>query len=301
MLYASWSLAIVPLDTTKRNKVIVLDPKLIHLEEIGSIPAQAKEASGLEITGSGLMWTHNDGGVPVLFGLDREGKLVRTVHINVRNRGWEDLAQDDQGNFYIGSFGNNTNRRKDLRIFKIMNPDSVKTNIIGAEIIAFTYEDQKEFPPPRNEQNFDMDAFIYLNGDLLLFSKNRTAPFTGMTKVYKLSTEPGTQVATLYDAIFLGGIEPPAMNYWITGADISPDKKTIALLGHHRLWLVRNFEGKKFSEGTVYEIDLGHFSHKAGICFSDNTTLYIVDEVEMEIVGGKLYKLDLAPALKVVE
>jgi hypothetical protein len=84
------------------------------------------------------------------------------------------------------------------------------------------------------------------------------------------------------------------MDFWITGADISPDKKTLALLSHDCIWLIRDFKGTKFSTGKIFKLDLNHFSHKAGLCFSSSNRLYIVDELELELIGGKLYELDLA-------
>lgn len=106
-----------------KQKVRIADPKLITFREIASLPPQAKEASGLEITNSKSLWTHNDGGVPALFEFDTLGNLVKTLHLNHINAGWEDMTQDDAGNFYIGAFGNNKNNRKNLKIYKIANPD----------------------------------------------------------------------------------------------------------------------------------------------------------------------------------
>jgi hypothetical protein len=138
-----------------------------------------------------------------------------------------------------------------------------------------------------------MDAFIAHRSHLFLFSKNRTEPFTGYTKVYKLPQRPGTYQAILYDSIYLG--DGPMLNSWVTSADISPDGKHLVLLSHDRLWIISNFQNKLFSEGKILRINLNHFSHKAGIAFSSNTMLYLVDELEFGILGGNVYSLDLAP------
>ena len=81
---------------------------------------------------------------------------------------------------------------------------------------------------------------------------------------------------------------------WITGADLSPDKKTLALLSHDKLWLYSCFEGDKFFGGKVVQLNMNHFSHKAGIAFVNNHEIYIVDGFEMNILGGKLYRIDIS-------
>ena len=87
------------------------------------------------------------------------------------------------------------------------------------------------------------------------------------------------------------------MDSWVTAADFSPDGKTLVLLSHQCLWLITNFNADRFSTGNVVRINMNHFSHKAGVCFNDGETLYIVDELELGFLGGKLYKFDLRPFL----
>jgi hypothetical protein len=266
------------------------------LKEIASLPKHIREASGLAITASGHLWTHNDGGTPILFCLDTLGNVTRTIQLNHPNSGWEDLTLDKQGNMYVGGFGNNKNDKRTLKIYRIPNPESIAEKIVNAEIIKFTYEDQYEFPPPPQRRNFDVDAFIARNDSLFLFTKNRTSPFSGYSKVYRLSQDAGEQKAVLADSIFLG--KGPMMDYWVTGAALSPDEKSLVLLSHRCIWIITGFKGNKFSTGKVTRLDLNHFSHKAGVAFESNSRLFIVDELEMQIIGGKLYTLDLGQVIE---
>jgi hypothetical protein len=282
-----------PPDSTK-SKVKILNAKKISLKEVGTLPKILKEASGLEYT-SKHFWSHNDDGIPALYCLDSVGHLIRAIQINSMNRGWEDLTQDEQRNFYIGGFGNNKNDKKELKIYKIPDPETISQPVTEPEIIHYSYSDQKAFPPDITNKNFDVDAFFAWQGSLYLFTKNRSAPFNGYSKIYKLSAEPGKHVAQLIDSIYVG--EGPMINNWITSADLSPDKKTLALLFHDRIWFLVNFKENKFSTATIYQLDLKHYSHKAGLCFKDNRTIFIVDELEV-IIGGKLYTLNLFPILK---
>lgn len=278
------------LNAFQQKPISSIDAKS-NLREAGTLPKHIKEASGLEITNGKNLWTHNDGGVPILYCIDTTGALVKTLQLNHPNSGWEDLTLDKKGNLYVGAFGNNKNDKKSVKIYKIANPDSITAKVYSAEIINYHYADQKNFPPPLTQKNFDMDAFVALDDSLYLFSKNRTSPFTGYTKIYSLPQMPGDYTATPIDSIFLG--KGSMMDYWVTGADISPDGKTLVLLSHRSLWVVTKFYGTKFSSGKITRINLNHFSHKAGVCFSSNSRLYIVDELEFDLIGGKIYTLDL--------
>jgi hypothetical protein len=170
----------------------------------GLLPQIIKEASGLEITRSGFLWTHNDDRLPILYALDTTGNIRTAIHLNHPNTGWEDLAMDEDGNLYIGAFGNNDNTSKTLRIYKVSDPESIKDILYTAGIIEYYYPDQHRFPPPQEQKNFDADALVSIHDSLFVFTKNRTEPFTGYTKVYRLPQTPGRREALLYDSIYPG-------------------------------------------------------------------------------------------------
>lgn len=271
--------------------------KKISIEEdkvqiVAALPKILKEASGLYIDRNKNFWSHNDDRYSFLYCFDSTGKIIKTVYLNHKNKGWEDLAYDEDNNVYIGGFGNNTNDRTDLSIYKIGSPDTINAQVTLGETINYRYADQKIFPAPPSQRNYDADAFIAFKGSLYIFTKNRTKPFTGYTRVYQLPQTPGTYEAQLVDSIFVG--DGPMMEYWVTGADLSPDQNTLALQGHEKIWLISDFKDDKFSTGKVTEITLPDFTHKAGISFRGNDTLYVVDETEFEILGGNLYKIDIS-------
>lgn len=264
------------------------------LNEMFSLPVALNECSGLQYYDNGYIWAHNDSGdLPVIYQLDSVGHIVQIKRItNAANFDWEDFAKDDQGNLYIGDFGNNTNSRKSLQIYKIKNPESIDSERIPAETIIYTYSDQNEFPPPKNQLNFDVEAMIALKSSLYLFTKNRTSPYSGYVKRYKLPNTPGEHTAELMDSLLL---DNNMLTSWITGADISPDKKKLVLLASNTVWLFQNFEGDDFFNGTITQVRLPHLTQKEGIAFISNTEVYICDELFQNSFGGKLYKLDLSP------
>lgn len=265
----------------------------VNLTELCKLDKALQESSGIVAAG-GKIWSHNDShGQPVLYGFDQTGKVSDIIYVSAKNTDWEDLAKDDAGNIYIGDFGNDKNKRHDLKILKISSPAILKENIARPEVIEFSYSDQKLFPPDTSEQNFDMEAMIWFNHHLYLFSKNRTNPFTGFTKVYKLPDRAGSYTAELVDSAYMG--PAPMLSNWVTSADISPDKEKLALLGHDKLWLFTCFEGDKFFSGKKYTFTFSSSAtQKEAVCFFSDNKLYITDELVMRLMGGKLYSLDLS-------
>lgn len=263
----------------------------VTLTEVCKLDPIIKESSGVVVAG-GKVWTHNDSGEPMLYGIDKTGKITDPVYISAgKIKDWEDLAKDDAGNIYIGAFGNNGNKRRDLLIYVIPNPSTLgDTKVVTPETIEFSFSDQRFFPPVETDQNFDVESMIWFNNNLYLFSKNRTIPFTGYSKVYRLPAIAGKHVAELVDSVKLG--PEPMISNWVTGADISPDKTKLVLLSHDKLWLFTCFEGDKFFSGKKYTLNFGTMSQKEGVCFKNDSELYITDEYLYKI-GGKLYSLNL--------
>ncbi|MBK6931309.1 MAG: hypothetical protein IPH12_10760 [Saprospirales bacterium] len=185
------------------------------------LPDAVREVSGMIRTQDGKVWLLNDSrNPPELFLFDpSSGALLETRRLPVPNRDWEDLAQDNRGNLYIGDFGNNRNARRDLCIFRYHIASG------ALDSIRFAYPDQNAYPPtdPR-AWNFNCEAMVFFEDSLHLFSKN---VFRGnfLTKHYVLPARPGRYVAILRDSMTL-------KNRVITGAALSPDGKTFAVTSY---------------------------------------------------------------------
>jgi hypothetical protein len=195
------------------------------ITKIGKLPAVANESSGLaNAKRPDSFWTHNDsGGKPELYEIDEKGKLLSVRPVtNASNVDWEDLAEDNDGNVFIGDFGNNGNARKDLTIYKLPKDQ------LTAEKITFSYTSQTEFPPSQEKRYYDSEAFFHYNSQLYLFSKNRSTK-DDLVHLYKLSDRPGNYQLSATDSI--------SINTQVTSADISPDGKTFALLTYGKVLL----------------------------------------------------------------
>ena len=200
------------------------------------------------------------------------GPIRRTLFLApLPNVDWEDLAQDPAGRLYIGDFGNNANQRRDLAIYRL----TLRAGAPVVDTIAFRYPDQHAFPPPRGRRNFDCEAFYWHADTLHLFSKDRS--LRQWTKHYVLPARPGRYVAVLRDSIRL--------NRPITAADISPDGRTVALLGYGGVFLFGNQPGRRLFDGPKRFRALPTTGQAEGLIFLTDSTLLVGNE------KGRLYRL----------
>jgi hypothetical protein len=232
--------------------------------EIGQMPSEVNESSGLTPTAKDTtFWTHNDsGGKSEIYEINAKGKLLSTLKLpTLNNEDWEEITRDKDGYLYIGDFGNNDNERRQLFIHKINENSS---SII--ESIKFHYADQERFPPIKEDKNFDCEAFFVLGDSLFLFSKNRG---NSKVKLYSLPKYSGSYALLPKDQVIIQTM--------VTGAAISPDEKTFALLTYGKVLLFGienqqiNFKHPKKCYKFVY-------NQTEAITFLTNNILLISNE-----------------------
>lgn len=260
-----------------------------QLHFLGALPKDLKEVSGVEsVKNTKLIWMINDGGnQPKLFGVSKKGIIKREVYINAKNHDWEDVTSDENGNIYIGDFGNNLSKRKNLKVLKIDKKDLHKKSA-EAEKIEFKYEDQEEFSGKKKTLFFDAEAFFYFKSYFYIFTKSRVRKEYGKTFLYKFPAKKGKHIAKL-----IGQYENcKDLKCWITSADISDDGSKVVLLSQKNILIFSDFKDDNFLSGNVEEIKLKHQTQKEGICFKGNNKLLITDE-KSGGEGGNLYELEI--------
>lgn len=264
------------------------------LTTIGQLPSVLYESSGIAITAPNKIWSHNDAGNEnKLYCVNPSGQLLRTITIsNVTNNDWEDLAVDNLKRIYIADVGNNNNDRQNLAFYRIPDPESFSANEVSAEIINFSFEDQNAFPPPPQSANFDVEAVVWHNDSLFLFTKDRSSPLSGFTKLYKLPATPGTFVAMLVGSYYMGYTIATAQ---VTAADINHETGHLVLLAKNRLVHFKNYSGNNFFTGEITDYT---FTTTPGqveaISFTSPTTLIMTDEGSTSN-PGLIYQIELAP------
>jgi len=194
-----------------------------------------KESSGLVASRStpGLFWTHNDSGDgPFIYGFDSRGgrKGVWRV-VDAFARDWEGIAagpgpQRNQSYLYIGDIGDNREQRSEIVVYRVPEPTISAAEISStkskprftesAEAIRLRYPDGKH----------DAETLMVhpVTGSLFIVTKVAFAN-PGIYEASRPMSSDGPitlkRLGELNIPSLLGGI--------ITGGDISPDGRRVAL------------------------------------------------------------------------
>lgn len=264
-----------------------------QFQTLATLPGNLNETSGLALAGDGNVYVHNDSGNPPELYLVNpgDGQIKRTIRISGRrNNDWEELAGDSSF-LYIGDFGNNAGRRKDLTILKISRTELALRDTVSAGLIQFYYPEQRSFAAG-NAHNYDCEAMIAIGDSLYLFTKNRG---NLGTDIYRLPMDPGS-----YPAAHLGHFNTRGL---VTAADFLPGaRNTLVLLGYETghiqnktfLWIASGIEGTHFLGGSWQRRDLATNLQAEAILFNSDTTLLMTNEEEGgpdASGGGKIYEL----------
>ncbi|MBT9394005.1 esterase-like activity of phytase family protein [Hymenobacter sp. NST-14] len=224
------------------------------------------ESSGLALADQpGTFYTHGDDGNPaILYKISATtGQILSQIDVPVKSRDWESITRDNSGNVYIGDVGNNNNDRQNLVIHRLnpLNPQIVQE-------INLKYPDQREFPPQKDERNFDCEATLWHEGQVYLFTKDRAREQT--SKVYTVPDQAGSYTAKLLTKLAIPG--------QVTDAALSPDGRRLVLLARQEMFV---FEGSSLAEilrATPRRISLKGAGQTEGAVFTSNQTLYISSE-----------------------
>lgn len=233
---------------------------LYNIIQTGRMPTCINENSGLaRAWQDDFYWTHNDsGGNTELYMINNKGRIFDTLFVNdAKNIDWEDLTKDDKGNIYVGDFGNNSQARKDLCIYKHRNGKTEK--------ITFHYGNQDHFPA--QQKIFDCEAFFWYAGKLYLFSKDWSK--NHQTQLYILPDQAGDYMLLPEQSIF---IKSP-----VTSADISPNGKEFALLTYGKIFVFEVANGKIDFSKPKSCIKIGRNQMEA-LAYTNETDLVITNE-----------------------
>lgn len=251
-----------------------------------NLPNDLQEISGLT-RASGRWWGHADSGAnPEFFNLNPEnGQVLQKITLqNAQNRDWEDVAADS-AYLYLGDFGNNSNNRTNLGLYRVplakigtSNSESVSEG--DWQFVPFAYADQTDFSAqPEDSSVYDCEAAILFRGKIHLFTKSRK---TYRTAHYVVNETTGK--AEKLEEFNTDGL--------ITGASLSPDGKVVALLGYDLrsfipkvfVWLLWDWQmgsGDLLFSGNKRRIELGTalaVGQAEGIGFAENRRGYLCNE-----------------------
>jgi hypothetical protein len=202
----------------------------------------------------GVFWTHNDGGGPkrqVLYAMTREGKSLAAFPVTeVLLQDWEDIAIDDKGHLFIGDIGNNDAKRRELAIYRIDEPDP--KHGMGA------IHPKRAWSLRFAGKPFDCESLFVWKDDGYVVSKvfkNEDA------QIFRFPLKSSSEPITL-ELVATTKIDSP-----VTGADISPDGRLLALVAKSGAFVYR-IEGDvaKAGKRKAHQTRLKD-EHVEGCCF----------------------------------
>lgn len=263
-------------------------------------PAGKKEVSG--IVGSrqwpGTFWVQNDSGdEPRIYPVTREGKLRVSAREadapgiligGVVNSDWEDIATDASGNIIIADVGNNSNARRDLVLHYVREPEPTAGYTTVLRSIFVQYPDQKAWPAPKEDFNYDCEA-VFTKGDTVYFlTKHRSDT---LTRLYRLDDPKTGVVNTL---TLLGSFD---VHGEVTAADASPDGSRLLVLTYDAVWMFEaaTAKGDDWLEGQVWWLPYSGAPDSEAVCFDGADSILIAAEEG----DGHLYSLPVSKLRKI--
>lgn len=252
-----------------------LEKQKMKVQRIGTLAPVVSESSGIcpSPWSAHLLTLNDSGGKAEIYEIGSKGELVETHSVpGAVNRDWEEITADPAGNVYIGDFGNNGNRRKDLVIYKFSRRDSSGDSTSSpssggsTQKITFRYADQTFSADEKKE--YDCEAFFWANDSLYLFTKSWEKGVR-ICRMYVLPDRPGDYEVTPRDEIFLKA--------QVTGAAISPDRSRFALISYGKIFLFGITGGEIGFRSPLACIKIARKQTEA-IMFEDSQTLLFTNE-----------------------
>lgn len=224
--------------------------------------AGIRESSGLCPDGRGAFLTHNDDTDSCLYRIGRQGEDLGKICIPSGNKDWEEICRSEDGRIFIGDFGNNLNRRKDLSILILDTSFRLKGRI------RFQYESQQKFPPLNPiAMNFDCEAMVFHHDSLWLFTKNRN----GLSSdVYAVPARDGNYRLKKITSIPLQGT--------VTAAALRPDGKELALLVYRKIYFFSLRNGLREIGSPDICLPAWQMRQTEAICYSGSDCLLMSNE-----------------------
>ncbi len=203
---------------------------------VGQFETNLAETSALLYFDS-CLWSINDGGHQAqifqfqapIFPITNQPIKTKAIPLSPAiNRDWEALAQSEN-HVFIGDFGNNSGRRRDLCIY-ILDKTALRKGLPPlVDSLRFKYNDQVDFAPPSQTHNFDCEAFVYARDTLHLFTKNWT---NQRTRHYTLPIKPNqNNKQSEQIAIFRREFDT---RFLVTDAALDSSQRHLLLVGYNQ-------------------------------------------------------------------
>lgn len=258
-------------------------------------PPGTREISGLVASKRypGIFWAHNDSGDQTrIYPVDRAGKIIRSARADdapgvlvggVVNSDWEDIALDASGHVIIADVGNNSNARRDLVLYYVIEPETTVGFAPLFKSVFVRYPEQKTWPAEKSDFNYDCEG-IFTKGDTVYFVTKRRSD--SLTRLYRLDAPRSGVVNDL----------TPLADFDVRGrataSDASADGRRLAILTYDAVWLFEAATpgGDDWFAGRVWWLPFKGVKGAEAITFDGDDTLLIGAEEG----AGKLYPVKIS-------
>ncbi len=244
------------------------------------------EASGVAVSRrtSGVLWTHNDSGQPLLYAVGTDGQQRGRLQVaGAEVDDWEDVAVAPCSSgscVYIADIGDNKASRRNITIYRIPEPALTDKVTARAEAFAATYPDG-----PQDAEGF----FVGSDGAALyVVTKGEESPIS----IYRFPTSltPGTVMQLQRVATLTGNVSKKQR---VTDADLSPDGKWVALRTLEAVEFYRADTLLRGEPGTPIVVDVTNLREPQGeaLGFDRDGTVFLAGESGDGTRGGTLARL----------
>jgi hypothetical protein len=246
--------------------------------EVGPVPLPdaVHEASGVAVSrrAEGVLWTHSDGGAPQVLAVSPDGTVRGTVRIAGASAGdWEDVAVgpcDAGACLYVADIGDNDAARARITVYRVPEPEPADGTSAPAEALHATYPDGPQ----------DAEAlFVAPDGRLHVVTKGETGPVA----VYRFPESPRAGSVSRLERVGALSAGPVPRPERITGADVSPDGRWVALrtLGTVAFHPAEALTVGRGDGAVRFDVSAAGEAQGEGIALGEGGTVYLASE------GGK--------------
>ncbi len=261
--------------------------------DTGRVPLVLAELSGLaaSVRHPGVFWTHNDSGNAFqVFAINEVGAVLATLTltgVEEKERGRLDLEDialgpcapgEGRSCLYVADIGDNFERRKQVRLFRLPEPEQVADATVAVETLPFTYPDK-----PHDAESLVLEP---RTGRLAVITKERAT----LGAVFALD---GLAPGTMTTATRLGELHAPGdVDFRTTAADLHESGQRLLLRTYTRVWELRRPGATRLEElvqGQVAEVPGPSQAQSEALTYLPGGRAYLLGS---EFAGQLLYRVD---------
>jgi hypothetical protein len=237
------------------------------------LPESVHESSGVA-AGSGVLWTHNDSGDPVLVAVGMDGSPLGSVRVTgAAVEDWEDLAAGPCPGgrcLFVADIGDNAAARPRITIYRVPEPAPGDAASRPAEAFHATYP----------EGPHDAEAlFVTPDGVVYVVTKGETGPVA----VYRFPQPMAAGTVARLERVRVLAAEQGKRRERITGAAASGDGQWVVMRTLRDLSFYRTRELVSGAPVTPLAYDVSSLKEAQGeaVSFGGSGTVHLTSE------GGK--------------